>query len=197
MLCFDRLPFFFSGSGLVKEICWSILKGLLVLCYALSTTDADLLNKPLEAQVLSPATVPFTALAMHELPQPADHKARQNLLAPHGAPCSVAATAQPSNYGPFITSSPPSMKGCLSTIAYCLFFLLMQVTLVRPCNWRRKRIHLHNFMLDVHNRLQISTKRQDYLVDTISLHDVMGILRPVFAHPGICKAEVNVKIKAF
>ncbi|CAA2981388.1 RRP6-like 3 isoform X1 [Olea europaea subsp. europaea] len=37
------------------------------------------------------------------------------------------------------------------------------------------------------NCLQISTKRQDYLVDTIALHDVMGILRPVFAHPGICK----------
>ncbi|KAL2476769.1 Polynucleotidyl transferase [Abeliophyllum distichum] len=35
--------------------------------------------------------------------------------------------------------------------------------------------------------IQISTKRQDYLVDTIALHDVMGILRPVFADPVICK----------
>ncbi|KAA8526511.1 hypothetical protein F0562_008286 [Nyssa sinensis] len=35
--------------------------------------------------------------------------------------------------------------------------------------------------------IQISTQREDYLVDTIALHDVMGILRPVFANPGICK----------
>ncbi|CAI9783153.1 unnamed protein product [Fraxinus pennsylvanica] len=24
-----------------------------------------------------------------------------------------------------------------------------------PCNWRKKRIHLHDFMLDVHSRLQV------------------------------------------
>ncbi|PIN22164.1 Ribonuclease D [Handroanthus impetiginosus] len=35
--------------------------------------------------------------------------------------------------------------------------------------------------------IQISTISQDYLVDTIILHDVMGLLRPVFANPGICK----------
>ncbi|KAL7000092.1 Protein RRP6-like 3 [Sarracenia purpurea var. burkii] len=35
--------------------------------------------------------------------------------------------------------------------------------------------------------IQISTNRQDYLVDTIALHDVMGIFRPVFANPAICK----------
>ncbi|KAL3635438.1 hypothetical protein CASFOL_019985 [Castilleja foliolosa] len=35
--------------------------------------------------------------------------------------------------------------------------------------------------------IQISTTRGDYLVDTIILHDVMGLLRPVFANPGICK----------
>ncbi|KAL3509763.1 hypothetical protein ACH5RR_029164 [Cinchona calisaya] len=35
--------------------------------------------------------------------------------------------------------------------------------------------------------IQISTKSKDYLVDTIALHDVMGILRPVFADPLICK----------
>ncbi|XP_057506784.1 protein RRP6-like 3 isoform X2 [Actinidia eriantha] len=35
--------------------------------------------------------------------------------------------------------------------------------------------------------IQISTKREDYLVDTIALHDVMGIFRPVFANPEICK----------
>ncbi|GER53229.1 polynucleotidyl transferase [Striga asiatica] len=35
--------------------------------------------------------------------------------------------------------------------------------------------------------VQISTMRDDYLVDTIALHDVMQLLRPVFADPGICK----------
>ncbi|TMW93546.1 hypothetical protein EJD97_011517 [Solanum chilense] len=35
--------------------------------------------------------------------------------------------------------------------------------------------------------IQISTESEDYLVDTIALHDVMAILRPVFANPEICK----------
>ncbi|XVE91748.1 hypothetical protein REPUB_Repub01dG0038000 [Reevesia pubescens] len=35
--------------------------------------------------------------------------------------------------------------------------------------------------------IQISTEKEDYLVDTIALHDAMGILRPIFADPNICK----------
>ncbi|GLU17381.1 hypothetical protein SLE2022_337500 [Rubroshorea leprosula] len=35
--------------------------------------------------------------------------------------------------------------------------------------------------------IQISTKKDDYLVDTIALHDSMSILGPVFADPNICK----------
>nr|CAB3458084.1 unnamed protein product [Digitaria exilis] len=35
--------------------------------------------------------------------------------------------------------------------------------------------------------MQISTQKEDYLIDTIALHDAMGILRPVFANPSICK----------
>ncbi|GAV66978.1 HRDC domain-containing protein/DNA_pol_A_exo1 domain-containing protein [Cephalotus follicularis] len=35
--------------------------------------------------------------------------------------------------------------------------------------------------------IQISTKKEDYLVDTIALHDAMDMLRPVFADPSICK----------
>ncbi|KAJ9561003.1 hypothetical protein OSB04_006163 [Centaurea solstitialis] len=39
--------------------------------------------------------------------------------------------------------------------------------------------------------IQISSGKDDYLVDylvdTIALHDIMGILRPVFANPNICK----------
>uniref|UniRef100_A0A1J3HRD2 Exosome complex exonuclease rrp6 n=1 Tax=Noccaea caerulescens TaxID=107243 RepID=A0A1J3HRD2_NOCCA len=35
--------------------------------------------------------------------------------------------------------------------------------------------------------IQISTQEEDFLVDTIALHDAMSILRPVFSDPNICK----------
>ncbi|KAI3809814.1 hypothetical protein L1987_19414 [Smallanthus sonchifolius] len=35
--------------------------------------------------------------------------------------------------------------------------------------------------------IQISTRDEDYLVDTIAVHDIMGILGPVFANPNTCK----------
>ncbi|XP_030539698.1 protein RRP6-like 3 isoform X1 [Rhodamnia argentea] len=35
--------------------------------------------------------------------------------------------------------------------------------------------------------MQISTQDEDYLIDTIKLHDAMGILRPVFSETSICK----------
>ncbi|KAL4201399.1 hypothetical protein AMTRI_Chr02g215870 [Amborella trichopoda] len=35
--------------------------------------------------------------------------------------------------------------------------------------------------------MQISTEKEDYLLDTIALHDVMDVLRPIFANPSICK----------
>ncbi|KAH0925586.1 hypothetical protein HID58_017842, partial [Brassica napus] len=35
--------------------------------------------------------------------------------------------------------------------------------------------------------VQISTEEEDFLVDTIALHDAMSILRPVFSNPDICK----------
>ncbi|KAL9259092.1 RRP6-like 3-like protein [Drosera capensis] len=35
--------------------------------------------------------------------------------------------------------------------------------------------------------IQISTSEEDYLVDTIALHDAVGMLRPIFADPSICK----------
>lgn len=38
--------------------------------------------------------------------------------------------------------------------------------------------------------LQISTQEEDFLVDTIALHDVMSTLRPVFSNPDICKVTV-------
>lgn len=45
---------------------------------------------------------------------------------------------------------------------------------------------LHSF-LGFTALIQISTQSEDYLVDTIALHDVMAILRPVFANSSICK----------
>ncbi|XP_058729635.1 protein RRP6-like 3 isoform X1 [Vicia villosa] len=45
---------------------------------------------------------------------------------------------------------------------------------------------LHSF-LGFTGLVQISTQQEDYLIDTIALHDSMGILRPVFANPSICK----------
>ncbi|XP_038887745.1 protein RRP6-like 3 [Benincasa hispida] len=35
--------------------------------------------------------------------------------------------------------------------------------------------------------IQISTPKEDYLVDTIALHDSMSLLRPIFANSRICK----------
>ncbi|GAB4825189.1 Protein RRP6-like 3, variant 2 [Ancistrocladus abbreviatus] len=35
--------------------------------------------------------------------------------------------------------------------------------------------------------IQISTHKEDYLVDTIALHDFISMLRPVFADPCVCK----------
>ncbi|KAG2274827.1 hypothetical protein Bca52824_057382 [Brassica carinata] len=34
---------------------------------------------------------------------------------------------------------------------------------------------------------QISTREEDYLVDTVALHDEMALLRPIFSNPRICK----------
>ncbi|CAN6244820.1 unnamed protein product [Urochloa humidicola] len=40
--------------------------------------------------------------------------------------------------------------------------------------------------------MQISTQNEDYLIDTIALHGVMGFLRPLFANPSICKGTTEL-----
>ncbi|KAH9654219.1 AFG1-like ATPase family protein [Citrus sinensis] len=40
-------------------------------------------------------------------------------------------------------------------IIVTLGFLIADVYIFRPCNWRKKRIHFHDFMLNVHSRLQV------------------------------------------
>jgi hypothetical protein len=45
---------------------------------------------------------------------------------------------------------------------------------------------------------QISTQQEDYLFDTIALHDSMEILRPVFANPSICKVcKLSIALSCF
>ena len=44
------------------------------------------------------------------------------------------------------------------TIFGCSFFLMEYIVsclLHRPSNWRKKRIHFHDFMLNMHSRLQV------------------------------------------
>jgi hypothetical protein len=46
----------------------------------------------------------------------------------------------------------------------------------------------------MHHACQISTAKEDFLIDTIALHDEMGILRPVFADPSICKVCLHTQL---
>ncbi|KAH6832624.1 Protein kinase superfamily protein [Perilla frutescens var. hirtella] len=106
MLRFDNLRFFIRGSGSLQEACWCVLKQLLLLCYLLSCTDANLHNKMLQREAISPATALFDASDMAKLPLPANlplnHNHHPNHLSPHGGP------AQAPNYGHFVISTPPS-----------------------------------------------------------------------------------------
>ncbi|KAA8549075.1 hypothetical protein F0562_000759 [Nyssa sinensis] len=77
-----------NGSGVLKKAQWLMLKQLLVLCYVLHITDANLPDDVLEAQLLSPTTVPLAAPAIPDLPLPANlplsHKAHWKHFSPHG-----------------------------------------------------------------------------------------------------------------
>lgn len=97
---------FLRITGLLEEVRWSFLKRLLLLCSLLSFADANLRDKMLESEAVSPATVLLDAPAMPELPLPAKlpffQKPHPNHLRPYGAP------AQPPNYGHFVISAPSS-----------------------------------------------------------------------------------------
>uniref|UniRef100_A0A5B6ZIR2 Putative proline-rich receptor-like protein kinase PERK15 isoform X2 n=1 Tax=Davidia involucrata TaxID=16924 RepID=A0A5B6ZIR2_DAVIN len=105
-----------NGSGVLKKVQWLMLKQLLVLCYVLYITDADLPDNVLEAQLLSPT--PLAAPAIPDLPLPANlplfHKAHWKHFSPHGASKLMIAPAQPPNYGPLITSTHPPSSPRLS-----------------------------------------------------------------------------------
>lgn len=53
--------------------------------------------------------------------------------------------------------------GSFTLIIVTLGFLIADVYIFRPCNWRKKRIHFHDFMLNVHSRLQVRDQTSFYL----------------------------------
>ncbi|KAA8543021.1 hypothetical protein F0562_021484 [Nyssa sinensis] len=103
-----------NGSGALKKVQWLMLKQVLVLCYVLYITDADLPDNVLEAQLLSPTGAPLAAPAIPDLPLPLFHKPHRKQFSPHGVPKNVIAPAQPPNYGPLITSTYPPSSSRLS-----------------------------------------------------------------------------------
>ncbi|CAL5357744.1 unnamed protein product [Camellia sinensis] len=96
----------------LEKVQWFVLKQLLVLSYVLYITDASLLNNLFGANLVSPTRAPLAAPANPDLPLPANvpsfHKPHWKHFSPHGAPKLVLAPSQPPNYGPLVTSTPPS-----------------------------------------------------------------------------------------
>lgn len=90
-----------------------MLKQLLVFCFVLHLTGANLLDALLEESVVSPKTAPLAAPAIPGVPLPVSlpilHKPGRNRFSPHGAPKLIQASSQPPNYGYLTTSiHPPS-----------------------------------------------------------------------------------------
>ncbi|XP_052196679.1 proline-rich receptor-like protein kinase PERK3 [Diospyros lotus] len=98
-----------SGAGAIMKAQWIVLKQVIILCYILYATDADL---------SAPTGAPLPMPPIHDLPLPANlpsfHKPRWNHFSPHGAPKLVLAPSQPPNYGPLITSTHPPSRSQLS-----------------------------------------------------------------------------------
>ncbi|KAL6548523.1 hypothetical protein OROGR_008944 [Orobanche gracilis] len=95
---FDKLRFCIWGGGLLQEVPWTVLRQLLLLCSLLSFSDANLRDKMLKREGLSPCTVHLPL----RLNLPIFYKRWQYHLNPNGAP------AQPPNYGHFVIFAPPS-----------------------------------------------------------------------------------------
>ncbi|KAF9688170.1 hypothetical protein SADUNF_Sadunf02G0169300 [Salix dunnii] len=91
---------------------------LIILCYLILITDADLAEDQFKGPILSPSTLPPAAPAIPDLPLPSNlpllNKPRKKQFSPHGAPTFVVAPTQPPNYGPLITSGHPPTSSHLS-----------------------------------------------------------------------------------
>ncbi|CAK7348441.1 unnamed protein product [Dovyalis caffra] len=107
-----------NATGLLRRVWYLFLQLLVILCYVISITDADLADNLFEGPTLSPSRVPLAAPAIPDLPLPANlpllHKPWKKHFSPHGAPAFVVAPAQPPNYGPLITSGHPPTSSRLS-----------------------------------------------------------------------------------
>ncbi|KAJ6390377.1 hypothetical protein OIU77_024568 [Salix suchowensis] len=107
-----------SCIGLLRRVWYLFLQPLIILCYLILITDADLADDQFKGPILSPSTVPLAAPAIPDLPLPSNlpllHKPRKKQFSPHGAPTFVVAPTQPPNYGPLITSGHPPTSSHLS-----------------------------------------------------------------------------------
>ncbi|KAI5599136.1 hypothetical protein BDE02_02G177800 [Populus trichocarpa] len=107
-----------SRGGLSRRVWYLFLQLLIILCYLIPITNADLADDQFRGPILSPSSVPLVAPAIPDLPLPYNlpslHKPRKKHFSPHGAPAFVVAPTQPPNYGPLITSSHPPTSSHLS-----------------------------------------------------------------------------------
>jgi hypothetical protein len=105
-------------AGLSRRVWYLFLQLLIILCYLIPITNADLADDQFRGPILSPSSVPLVAPAIPDLPLPYNlpslHKPRKKHFSPHGAPAFVVAPTQPPNYGPLITSSHPPTSSHLS-----------------------------------------------------------------------------------
>lgn len=109
-----------SVSGALNKVQRLVLKQLLVLCFVLYITGADLLDGRLEGSLVSPTTAPSVAPAIPGLPLPANlpiYKPVRNRFSPHGAPKLILAPSQPPNYRPLTTSIHPPSSSRLSKLS--------------------------------------------------------------------------------
>ncbi|KAL6517105.1 hypothetical protein OROHE_017811 [Orobanche hederae] len=95
---FDKLRFYIWGGGLLQEVPWTVLRQLLLMCSLLSFADANLRDKMLKREGLSPCTVHLPL----RVNLPVFYKRWRYHLNLNGAP------AQPPNYGHFVIFAPPS-----------------------------------------------------------------------------------------
>ncbi|KAK9281744.1 hypothetical protein L1049_004649 [Liquidambar formosana] len=100
------------STGVLKKTQWLLLKQLLILCYVIYITDANLPNNQLETPLISPGGAPLAEPTIPDLPLPDNlplfHRPQWKQISPHVAP------ARPPYYGPLITSGHPPTSSRLS-----------------------------------------------------------------------------------
>uniref|UniRef100_A0A6N2LY55 Receptor-like PK ALE2 N-terminal domain-containing protein n=1 Tax=Salix viminalis TaxID=40686 RepID=A0A6N2LY55_SALVM len=108
----------YRSEGRALSINGVVMSPLIILCYLILITDADLADDQFKGPILSPSIVPLAAPAIPDLPLPSNlpllNKPRKKQFSPHGAPTFVGAPTQPPNYGPLITSGHPPTSSHLS-----------------------------------------------------------------------------------